>query len=259
MDMEDELQTDSLQARFEAMRRRKLKAAKNPRRARSQASRDALRTKFVKQVESYVGVPYSRKYSETEAPQYLDCCNLIRRCVLDLKHDFGFTSGGTGHQAYQFDTLPIKLSGLEELKPGDLIFWTATFNDPSRSKPRKHKMVHVEVFVGGETGEATIGSRSTDPTSFKGVAHHASYRSYAERCTASHDFQLFFRSIDTWLNGDCVSRCKECNWNDANAQNVAASRKFGIFRGAASEKGGGDENAPANGNASECRDCVEEE
>jgi hypothetical protein len=28
---------------------------------------------------------------------------------------------------------------------------------------------------------------------------------------------------------------------------------------AASEKGGGDENAPANGNASECRDCVEEE
>jgi hypothetical protein len=93
MDMEDELQTDSLQARFEAMRRRKLEAAKNPRRARSQASRDALRTKFVKQVESYVGVPYSRKYSETEAPQYLDCCNLIRRCVLDLKHDFGFTIG----------------------------------------------------------------------------------------------------------------------------------------------------------------------
>ena len=66
-------------------------------------------------------------------------------------------------------------------------------------------MVHVEVFTGGESGEATIGSRSTDPHSFKGVASHASYRSYAENCTASHGHVLHFRSIDTWLDGVCVS------------------------------------------------------
>ena len=194
------------------------------------------------------------------APRYLDCCNLVRRCVLDLKHEFGFIIGN-GHQAYQFDTLPIELGGPEELQPGDLIFWAATYNDPNR-KPRRHDMVHVEVFVGGETGEATIGSRSTDPFSFQGVAHHASYRSYAENCTASHDFRLFFRSIDTWLSGVCVSRCKECTWNEP-PQNLAALRMQSILGGGSGTRSGKDRrvedenNGPANdeGRDEECRAC----
>jgi hypothetical protein len=47
--------------------------------------------------------------------------------------------------------LPIDLK-FEELKPGDLVFYSATYYN-TKLRAQKHDMVHVEVFTGGETGE----------------------------------------------------------------------------------------------------------
>ena len=59
---------------------------------------------------------------------------------------------GKWNQAYQMDTLPIVLKQ-EELRPGDLIFYEGIYNNSThRSKPQKHNNVHVEIFLGGETG-----------------------------------------------------------------------------------------------------------
>ena len=74
-----------------------------------------------------------------------------------MKDDLGFEID-VWNQAYQFDTLPINLK-FEELQPGDLIFYSATFYEDKKFKKQKHDMVHVEIFLGGETGEQSIGSR----------------------------------------------------------------------------------------------------
>ena len=282
---DDPVKGESLQARFEAMRQRRIEAQKRVTAAeqaqrkprRSKAERERLRAKFVKQVRSYIGVPYSKKASGVDAPLYLDCCNLVRRCLLDLKDDFGFKVGHW-NQAYQYDTLPVALSA-EQLRPGDLIFWSATYNDPLK-KPRRHDMVHVEVFVGGASGEATIGSRSTDPHAPKAVALHESYRSYAAHCTASHGFTTYFRSIDTWLDGVCVSHCKECSWAERPTARLPAgggggggaplTKKYSIFeqpgdaaraQGAGAREAGNEENAADNGAVWSCflppAPCVE--
>ncbi|KOO25758.1 tubulin-tyrosine ligase family protein [Chrysochromulina tobinii] len=200
-------------------------------------------------VRSYLGVPYSKKYAVSEAPMYLDCCNLVRRCVLDLKDDFGFTIGHW-NQSYQFDTLPVALSGVEEMRPGDLIFWAAEYNDPTK-KPRKHNLVHVEVFLGGENGEMTIGSRSTDPDSFKGVAMHESFRTYGHAC---HNIRIFYRSIDTWLDGVCVSHCKECNWTLAErpSKSHTTANKYSLFGSGGVAGGAEAENVSGNRVLGEC-------
>ena len=56
----------------------------------------------------------------------------------------------------QYDTLPLRVATVEELEPGDLIFYSGTPFNP-QSKRYKFEMTHVEVFIGGATGEATIG------------------------------------------------------------------------------------------------------
>lgn len=248
---------ESLQERFARMRQHRIDAQgrlasadaaiRKPK--RSQEERDALRLKFVAQVRSYLGVPYSKKYAVSEAPMYLDCCNLVRRCVLDLKDDFGFTIGHW-NQSYQFDTLPVALSGVEEMRPGDLIFWAAEYNDPTK-KPRKHNLVHVEVFLGGENGEMTIGSRSTDPDSFKGVAMHESFRTYGHAC---HNIRIFYRSIDTWLDGVCVSHCKECNWTLAErpSKSHTTANKYSLFGSGGVAGGAETENVSGNRVLGEC-------
>lgn len=57
-----------------------------------------------------------------------------------------------------------------EMKPGDIIFYSAIYNNPKTIV--KHNMVHIEVFLGGKTGEKTIGSR----TSLGQVSYHDSYK-----------------------------------------------------------------------------------
>lgn len=63
------------------------------------------------------------------APLYLDCCGLVRQVLLDLKEEFGFTIG-PWNQAYMYDTLPIDLGGTADMKPGDLVFVSAIYNNP---------------------------------------------------------------------------------------------------------------------------------
>lgn len=47
----------------------------------------------------------------------------------DLEEDFGFRIGN-GNQAYMFDTLPHTIEKLEDVKPGDLVFISAIYNNP---------------------------------------------------------------------------------------------------------------------------------
>lgn len=66
-------------------------------------------------------------------------------------------------------------------------------------------MVHIEVFLGGKTGEKTIGSR----TSINQVSYHDSYRFVSRRYA---NIKYHFKSLDTWLDGICKSWCPEHKW-----------------------------------------------
>jgi len=95
----------------------------------------------------------------------------------------------------------------EELKPGDLIFYSGTYYPEKNHKPQKHDMVHVEIFIGGETGEATIGARWAKDV----VKVFPSYKFVSK---AYYDIKYYYKSIDTWLDGVCKSFCKEHPWQD---------------------------------------------
>jgi hypothetical protein len=209
------LETESLQARFlrfkkERQREHALSRKLAKKHTNVQGARDTenLRRRFVETCHAYIGVPYGRKGHEPDEPEYnaplfLDCCGLVRRAVQDLQEDFGFTIG-RWNQAYQFETLPLEVTS-EQLKPGDLIFVEGTYFDEKR-RPQRHNIVHVEVFIGGDSGEATIGSRwsKSNPAEGKvrGVQIHPSYK-YVSK---NYDIKRFvFKSLDTWLNGTCRS------------------------------------------------------
>mmetsp|Transcript_55578 Transcript_55578/g.88173 ORF Transcript_55578/g.88173 Transcript_55578/m.88173 type:complete len:668 (-) Transcript_55578:107-2110(-) len=205
---------------------------------------DGLRQRFVDGCYSYIGVPYARKAHEPDDPDYdaplfLDCCGLVRRVVQDLQENFGF-SIGRWNQAYQLETLPVEVC-FDELKPGDLIFVEGVYYD-EKKKPQRHNIVHVEVFIGGDTGEATIGSRwsKSDPANGKvrGVQIHPSYK-YVSK---NYEIKRFiFRSLETWLNGICRSQ----SYPDAIAK---AATKFGgksVFE--EPECGSGEENDEESG------------
>eukprot|EP00966_Prymnesium_polylepis_P200872 4654889-Prymnesium_polylepis.1 len=92
--------------------------------------------------------------------------------------------------------------------------------------PRARLPRSRQVFVGGDSGEATIGSRPNSSV-FRGVAEHASFRSYAADAVSSeHSHRLFFRSIDSWLRGVCVSHCKECSWGEHRSGGANVSSLF---------------------------------
>ena len=158
-------------------------------------------------------MPYARRYHNPgeplyDAPLFLDCCALVRQVVYDLREDFGFKLD-RWNQAYQYDTLPVDLT-FEEMKPGDLIFYSAIYFN-KKSRQQKHHMVHVEVFTGGETGEQSIGARWQ-----KGVIQY--FDSYKFESTAYHSIKFHYKSLDTWLEGICKSHCSEHNWNSSNLQ-----------------------------------------
>ena len=117
-----------------------------------------LRQKFLERAIHYIGVPYAKRYCEpgTEAYNsslFLDCCGLVRQVLVDLKEEFGFRVC-RWNQAYQYDTLGPEIA-FEDMKPGDLIFYSATYYD-TKKKRQIHDMVHVEIFIGGETGEQSL-------------------------------------------------------------------------------------------------------
>lgn len=113
--------------------------------------------------KSYVGVPYAKKHRKPDDPYYyspifLDCCGLVRRVVKDLQTDFGFRLAML-NQNYQMDVCPVKLT-FEQLQPGDLIFYRATyFENYPKKKYQRHDLTHVEIFLGGETGTMSVASR----------------------------------------------------------------------------------------------------
>ncbi|XP_036388617.1 uncharacterized protein ttll10 [Megalops cyprinoides] len=172
-------------------------------RLRDPEQRWALRMKFLQQVKSYTGIPYSRKYhqpgtAEYESPLFLDCCGLVRRAMRDLKEDFGFVLG-PGNQAYQYDTLPITLDRADNMRPGDLVFVSGTYFNPNK-KRQIHDIVHVEVWLG--EGEKTVGARWN-----RGTVQE--FESYQFVSTSYGNMRYHFKSIETWLAGICVSNAED--------------------------------------------------
>lgn len=196
--------------RFKKERQRERALANKSLNARTTGIRDVerLRKRFVETCKGYIGVPYGRKHHDPDEPDYnaplfLDCCGLVRRAVQDLQEDFGFRIG-RWNQAYQFESLP-KVISFEDAKPGDLVFVEGVYNDEQRA-PQRHNIVHVEVFIGGETGEATIGSRWSksvpEEDKVRGVQIHTSYKYFSKK----YEIKAYhFRSLDTWLHGTCRS------------------------------------------------------
>lgn len=117
----------------------------------------------------------------------------MRQVVQDLKDDFGFILG-PWNQAYQFDTLPNEIE-FEEMKPGDLIFYSGRYHDRKRRR-NGHDMVHVEIFLGGETGFQTIAARRKE-----GVVEI--FDDFRFRSSIYYNVKHYFKSIDTWLQGIC--------------------------------------------------------
>jgi len=227
----------SLQERFEVMRSRRraaaarVKAADNAKKAppRPLAFRQTLRQRFVDTALAYVGTPYSstrNPHARTaEPPLFLDCCGLIRRVLIDLKEEFGFEVC-PWNQSYLFDTLPqsAAVDSTSSLEPGDLIFWTATYDDPLKRKA-KHDLVHVEIFLGGgKDGESTVGSRyefADVGDAVPGVHEFSTYRSFGGH--GAHGHRTLFRKIDAWLEGACINHCRECTWGELRKQACGAN------------------------------------
>ena len=163
--------------------------------------------KYLEAIKKYFGMPYKRtcytpKDREYYYPMYIDWCGLTRRACIDLEAELGF-SIGWWNQGYQVDTLPIILKE-EELRTGDIIFYSAKLYDKD-AKVHAHQMVHVEVFVGGESGKSSIGARRKG-----GVVQlfdHFKFESKRFYNTIYH-----YRSLDTWLDGICRSWCPEHDW-----------------------------------------------
>ena len=207
----------TLKQRFEVFRQRRIQELRNQKALKEQQNlqrlepgfSQALREKFLARAKQYMDVPYARRYHEPgsvhyRSPLFLDCCALVRQAVWDLREDFGFTLS-RWNQAYQYDVLPPEIP-FEEMKPGDLIFYSATFYD-KRKKPQIHDMVHVEIFIGGPTGEQSLGARWQ-----KGVVQiHDSYKFVS---TSYYDIKFHYKSIESWLAGTCVSHCQLHPWRD---------------------------------------------
>jgi hypothetical protein len=218
----------SLQERFAAMRRRKLAQQQHThyvakKGTRSLERKKQLRNKFIQQVKKYIGIPYARKYHEVGTPEYespifLDCCALIRRAVNDLAQDFGFLLG-RWNQNYQFSTLAADTVNFEDMKPGDLIFYEATYYDTSKQKKQPLNMVHIEMFYPGETGQGTIGSRWQ-----KGKVQE--FDSYKFTSKNYHSIKYYFCSIDRWLNGEC--KPTHDIWPQTDMSNMATN-KYSMF------------------------------
>jgi len=243
-------------ARFkkERQRERKLQrfvSAKVATVDRTDEFRDGLRQRFIAGSKQYLGVPYSAKYHPTpdceyfNAPLYLDCCGLVRRVLQDLADDFGFKIG-RWNQAYQFDSLAKGEISFEEMQPGDLVFVEGTYFNP-KSKQQKYNIVHVEIFLGGETGEQTIGARHQRGA----IMVHDSYKYTSKSYEIT---RYFFRSLEPWLRGELTVQHPE-HWSSRDAAVAGslaldAAGKRSIFD-ADNEGQGGDEEEDAEGGAAE--------
>ena len=83
------------------------------------------------------------------------------------------------------------------MKSGDLVFYSAKLYDKD-ARVHAHQMVHVEIFVGGETGKESIGARRKGGV----VQLFDDFRFESKRF---YNTIYHFRSLDTWLDGVCES------------------------------------------------------
>jgi len=107
------------------------------------------------------------------------------------------------------------------MKPGDLIFYSATFYEkPGKKKKRKqkHDMVHVEIYLGPE--DQSIGARWN-----KGVIQI--FDTYKFKSTNYYDIVFHYRSLETWLDGVCKSFCSIHPWD--RGEKHWSSDKYSIF------------------------------
>ncbi|KAI8747711.1 protein polyglycylase TTLL10, partial [Biomphalaria glabrata] len=194
---------------------------------------DELRAQVIERAKSYIGVPYGRKYWSPDSPEYkspffLDCCGLVRRVIRDLQNELGFRLG-PGNQAYMYDTLPNTLCA-DQMKPGDLVFMTGIYINP-KSKKQYHNMVHVEIWLGD--GQKTIGSRWNS-------GKVDIFDSYKFQPKSFHSEEYIFKSVDTWLMGECRSFCPEHSWQRP-VYNPSARSIFNIDDSTIDEKANDDD------------------
>jgi len=257
-DSTNERDTPSLQNAFLLFKERRKAQLKEAGKLKRQAEKKRnnprfkteLRRLFLEAARGYLGVPYARRFHDPEwctcegceekgeqlyhEPLFLDCCALVRRCVADLKEQFGFKLGG-GNQSYQFDTLPVRVDSINKLKPGDLIFYEGKYYNPAAKRP-KHDMVHVEIFTGsGEKGEGTIGSREQK----KWVKEYDDYR--IEKSPRWKLVSYHFVKIDTWLEGTCKSFCPVHLWPVTTARRKTATKSVFALSSSEDEAADGDD------------------
>ncbi|CAF1334184.1 unnamed protein product [Adineta steineri] len=210
---EQRMEEMRIQQRIESRKKKKIRRS-NPQRMRR------LRLKFVEQAKRYLGIPYAKKYfepgtSEYESKLFLDCCGLVRRVMYDLAKDFGFTIG-PWNQSYMYDTLPKTITSLSDVKPGDLVFISATYYNPKMKKQR-HDLTHVEIMLG--EGEKTIGARWNNGK----VQFFDSYKFVSK----SYHSQVYtIKSLDPWLKGICKSCCTEHPWRRRRYKKVNKNSIF---------------------------------
>lgn len=89
------------------------------------------------------------------------------------------------------------------------------------SKVQKHNNVHVEIFIGGETGLQTIGARYSTGK----IQVFPSYKFESSKWSLVN---YHFRSLETWLDGKCESCCPEHPWISSliNLSNGAGSKSI---------------------------------
>ena len=171
---------------------------------------EALRDLFVRTALSHVGKGYDE----------LDCCGLVRKCVSQLRRHFRFTLTNC-NQGIIYETLEGYSIQRKDLKPGDLIFYSAKYTDQNRF-PKRNGMVHVEIYVG--PGDKTIASRGdgwkysgsgydedlapipieTDrfvDVGKVGVQEYVSYKCFSSKWR--DPVICYYRSIEPWLAGLC--------------------------------------------------------
>eukprot|EP00276_Gloeochaete_wittrockiana_P017214 CAMPEP_0184343504 /NCGR_PEP_ID=MMETSP1089-20130417/12014_1 /TAXON_ID=38269 ORGANISM="Gloeochaete wittrockiana, Strain SAG46.84" /NCGR_SAMPLE_ID=MMETSP1089 /ASSEMBLY_ACC=CAM_ASM_000445 /LENGTH=237 /DNA_ID=CAMNT_0026672817 /DNA_START=411 /DNA_END=1124 /DNA_ORIENTATION=- len=109
---------------------------------------------------------------------------------------------------------------LGDLSPGDLIFLTGTYHDPNRKK-QPHNLVHVEIFLGGRTGQCTIASRLVAGTVQE-------YDTFKYESKSNGNVVYHYRSIDPWIQGICASSCTQHPWSQKKKFRPSGSRTEGV-------------------------------
>mmetsp|Transcript_105738 Transcript_105738/g.299095 ORF Transcript_105738/g.299095 Transcript_105738/m.299095 type:complete len:166 (+) Transcript_105738:2-499(+) len=154
----------------------------------------ALRKKVISTAKFFTGAPHSE----------MSDIQLIQEVINALRKDFGFLLPTKCSLAECYRALPVKLQPTE-LQSGDLIFYEGTWNE--RGASRKKYLVHVEIFLGGETGTASISSlaRASHPRT-QGRDGVQIYDDYRVASTSEWtQVGLHFRSLASWLGADETS------------------------------------------------------